>query len=749
MVFLRLIASVLVVLLLPIVCPAAERPALPNIFLMMADDMGLGDTSAYLGVRLDPDAPPIARTLRTPNLEAFRKDARLFTDAHAAASMCSSTRYSLLTGRFAHRSYLKYQGWLPHGPNPPMIQRSLTTLPEMLQQRGYHTGIIGKYHVGIHCSDAGGQPSVSFDFSDVDFTKPLLDGPTHHGFDEFFGTDPRVYLRNDRWTFQDRSQMKLLGMHRRKGRILAAPDWDLAQIGPIYLREARKFLQARAAEKKPFFLYYVPNANHQQLHPGGRYAVPAEIDGEAVAGACVDTEGEPGGDRADMVLENDIAFGKLLKLLCETEDPRWPGHTLIENTLVIFTSDNGPNEGNQAAPSEQAGGLRGKKARIWEGGLRVPMLVSWPGRVEAGSVGRSVMSLSDLYATLARVVGHELGPDEAQDSFDVFDYWTGAAVADDVDERPRVFFCHLGPPFANDCLAIRSGRHKLLVAGGFAQPWTPRGARGTARPVAYYDLGENLFEEDPLVAEGGVDAKTKGGLPHVEFPPVANDLAARLLHIHNRGHARPLHSATGAAGAAGDGGAMIRHPGTHNLRNDVTGEIGMVFRLRSAKTVTHLGLWDDHDRDRPVRSARSVPRDRDSDRAAISGASGDKKRGLAAAHVVRLLRFEDRAELARAELAGAKGLLEAGFRYAKIEPTALAADTSYLLLMSTESGDGDLWHDPASFDGLSALLHPDVQVERSVMLKKERVQAIPAFADLHADYEAFRLPVGPGLKFEK
>jgi len=111
----------------------------------------------------------------------------LFTDGYAPASMCSATRYSLLTGRFAHRSYLKYQGWLPHGPNHPMIQRALTTLPEMLQANGYHTAGIGKYHVGMSFDDGEGKPADDFYLHDVDFTRPLLDGSTHHGFDEYFG----------------------------------------------------------------------------------------------------------------------------------------------------------------------------------------------------------------------------------------------------------------------------------------------------------------------------------------------------------------------------------------------------------------------------------------------------------------------------------------------------------------------------------------------------------------------------------
>ena len=152
----------------------------PNIVLFMADDMGIGDTSAYQYVRLMSRAKPIGKTLNTPNLERFAKQGILFTDAHAPASMCSSTRYSLLTGRLAHRAYLKKQGWLPHGPNRPMIQRSLTTLPEMLQRNGYYTGAIGKYHVGIDFDDGEGQPADEFDYKDVDFTKPLLDGPTDH-----------------------------------------------------------------------------------------------------------------------------------------------------------------------------------------------------------------------------------------------------------------------------------------------------------------------------------------------------------------------------------------------------------------------------------------------------------------------------------------------------------------------------------------------------------------------------------------
>ncbi|MEO2032309.1 MAG: sulfatase-like hydrolase/transferase, partial [Planctomycetaceae bacterium] len=333
---------------------AAERPSKPNIIIMMADDMGIGDTSAYLGVRLSPNAPAIKRTLRTPNLEKFARSAVVFTDGYAPASMCSATRYSLLTGRFSHRSYLKYQGWLPHGPNAPMIQQALTTLPEMLHANGYRTAGIGKYHVGMSFDDGEGEPADDFYFHDVDFTKPLLDGPTHHGFDEYFGvpgntedpldTEPRVLIRNDRFTFTDRSRMKLIGMKKRAGRILAAPDWELRNLGPLYLHEAEAFIDRHSRKAdEPFFLYYVPNANHFQRNPNGDYAVPDKIASTPIKGQSRYSDKTKAGDREDMVLENDVVFGKLLKKLKTTDDPRWSGHKLIENTLVIFTSDNGPN----------------------------------------------------------------------------------------------------------------------------------------------------------------------------------------------------------------------------------------------------------------------------------------------------------------------------------------------------------------------------------------------------------------------
>ncbi len=716
------------------------KPNLPNLIIMMADDMGMGDTSAYLGKRLTPRSAPISKTVRTPHLERLAQTGVLFTDAHAPASMCSSTRYSLLTGRFAHRAYLKKQGWLPHGPNTPMIQQALTTLPEMLKKRGYDTAAIGKYHVGMAFSDGHGGVANEFDYRDVDFNEPILDGPTHHGFDEFFGvpgntedpldTEPRIYIRNRRWVFTDRSGMKSIGMKKLVGRILAAPDWDLAQLGADYLREALAYIDRRSASQKPFFLYYAPNANHYQRNATGRYAVPDSIAGHPVKGRSRYTDGSRGGDREDMILENDLALSQILKKLRTTKDPRAPHQALIENTLVIFTSDNGPNTGDNLGRNQESGGLRGKKAKLWEGGLRVPFIASLPGTLDGGRINRTFFSHTDLYATLAGLAGAPLSSSEAQDSHDVLPWWTGRAS--EPDPRPRVFFCHLGPPYSNDALAIRRGQHKLVVEGGLAMPWIGNSKRGASIPVAYYNLEENPYED------GG-----EGMAPRLD---TAQALALSLLEIHNQGHSRDL-------GLSAQSTQLILDAGWHNPRNDVTGEIGFEFAPRHGikpPSVTHLGMWNAHPKDHATRAARALPDESGRDQAGRTRGG----RTLVSEHTVRLVQLRGEGTpttLAKVRFtAESPGTLEGAFRYLALKnPVTLEMKNHYVLLVSTRAGDGDPFRDPASFDGLSPLVHPDFKVLRSLLIRNGDLNApqpIPAFADLDPSYDRFRLPVGPTLR---
>lgn len=223
-------------------------------------------------------------------------------------------------------------------------------------------------------------------------------------------------------------------------------------------------------------------------------------------------------------------------------------------------------------------------------------------------------------------------------------------------------------------------------------------------------------------------------------------MAAELLEIHNRGYARDLNLQPSSS--------LIQAEGWHNLRNDLTGEIGFEFQLSKGagdKFVTHLGIWDSLDREQPVRPARSIPSEFQSDRprAARKPAKG---RRLQATHTIRLARLHDGGftELAQTTIGGGRqGELTGAFRRLKLDsPARLREGARYQLLMSTIAGDGDPFRDPASFDGLSPLVHPDITVLRSVLIRDGRdAESITAFADLHPDYGRFRLPVGPTMQF--
>ena len=691
----------------------------PNILIFIADDMGIGDTSAYLGVRLTPNSEPISKTLKTQNLEEFADKGMIFTDAHAPASMCSSTRYSLLTGRLSHRSYLKSQGWLPHGPNRPMIQQALTTLPEMLQRNGYRTSAIGKYHVGMDFDDGHGMPADEFDYKDVDFEKPILDGPTDHGFDEFFGvpgntedsldTEPRIYLRNKEWTFKDRSKIKWAGIKHREGQILTGPDWDLSELGPNYLREGIRFIERQAHSTKPFFLYYIPNSNHFQRNENGDYAVPHSIAGVEIKGKSQYTDGSKGGEREDMVLENDVAFGALLQSLHDIDDPRSPGDKLIDNTLIIFTSDNGPNVGDNLGINQESGGLRGKKAKLWEGGHRVPFLLYWKEHFDKKRLNRNLFSLVDLFSTLSRIVGDDLLPAEAQDSLDSFDYWKDPSKT---DSRARYFFCHLGPPYENDAIAIRQESRKVIVRGGLAQPWSSPGTRGTVQTSVAYDL-----ELDP---------HEKSDFSEIQNDKQAIQMLEGLQKVHNQGFSRDLNLPPSQN--------LVIDDGWHNLRNDLTGSIGYEFEVLEDRRVTHLGMWDDHDREVPIRSARGIPREVESDQPTRMG---KLPRTIKSPHLISLWKIESKHPKLIVQVmidAGVSSHLDGEFRYLELKkPVPIQKKSKFLLTMSTKAGDGDYFHDPVSFDGLSPLINQGVKIIRCRLFRDKLMNEpapFPSFADL-------------------
>ena len=264
-------------------------------------------------------------------------------------------------------------------------------------------------------------------------------------------------------------------------------------------------------------------------------------------------------------------------------------------------------------------------------------------------------------------------------------------------------------------------------------PWVPGGSRGAATPVALYNLQQDLYETKPYADASSTDT--------------INELAATLLNIHNRGYARKI--------SVKDGAPMIENPGWHNLRNDVTGDVGFAFQLRSGagkKMVTHLGMFDDHDRDKPVRAARSIPIDHERDQPSRAPLTG-KNHSIKSQHVIRLLvRSENKqVELARCKMKpGTSDELIRSFRYMRLpEPVQLEKGLTYVLLMSTQAADGDHFRDPVSFDGLSPQINPHLMIQRSLLFRDGSSSGhidVPAFEDLTNSYSRYRMPVGPTLR---
>lgn len=441
---------------------AAPR-RLPNIVVILADDLGYGDLRCY-----NPNSK-----IPTPNLDRLAAQGVRFTDAHTPSAVCTPTRYGLLTGRYAWRTWLT--AGVLDGFDPPLIERGRLTVPALLKRRGYETACVGKWHLGMEWLRRDGTPvprrdTVSGGFrpgSDVDFTKPVSGGPRSAGFDWFYGISasldmsPYCFLENERTagiptvaTPEDRS----LFMNQVPG--VRTPDFRLEDVQPVLTRKACDYIRARKGSAKPFFLYLAFASPHLPVVPNESFL------GKSQAGRY-----------GDFVAEMDASVGEVLRAL--------EASRLSENTMVLFTSDNGGlwhwwefEEADDRAMGKTTdrgryvkdfghqsnAHLRGTKADIWEGGHRVPFIVRWPGVSKPGSVSSSLIGLNDLMATCAEITGERLPDDAGEDSISFL-----AAVRDpSARTREDVILHSLHGTFA-----IRQGDWKLVPArgsGGFSSP---------------------------------------------------------------------------------------------------------------------------------------------------------------------------------------------------------------------------------------------------------------------------------------
>ncbi|MEL7531279.1 MAG: arylsulfatase [Bacteroidota bacterium] len=434
----------------------APPPSPPNIVFILADDLGIGDPQIY-----NPKS-----AIPTPNMDRLGNEGMRFTDMHTPSAVCTPTRYGVLTGRYAWRSRLK-SGVLV-GQDPPLIEPEQTTIAEMLQAQSYHTAVIGKWHLGLgwqkkHEKDPIAYGSPWFvDSLNIDFNLPLTDSPNDHGFNYSYiipsslDIQPYCYIEDHKvlglpmaFTEGVAQDTAGRGVFWRYGERASTFSFEgvLDHIGD----KTVQYLGERSESSQPFFLYLPLTAPHTPWLPGKAYA------GNSQAGTY-----------GDFVSHVDHILGRVLDKLDSTG--------LAKNTIVVFTSDNGahwtPKDKSRFAHRANAQ-LRGQKADIWEAGHRVPFFIKWPGIIPAQSVNNTTTCLTDFMVTAQQIVGADLSPDAAEDSYDLSPLLRGEDLA---SPRPPVVHHSLAGHFA-----IRDGDWKLILrpgSGGFSQPKAPEGENG-------------------------------------------------------------------------------------------------------------------------------------------------------------------------------------------------------------------------------------------------------------------------------
>jgi arylsulfatase A len=453
------VAWIAVLLIVPVSLRAADspRPSKPNIVYILCDDLGYGDVQC-----LNRERGKIA----TPNIDRLASQGMTFTDCHAAASVCSPSRYGILTGRYCWRTQLQ-QSALP-GDAPPLIAPDRLTVASLLKQHGYATTALGKWHLGMT-------------FGKEPYTDRITDGPTNHGFDYYFGISasadlpPYVYIENDRFT-EVPTVTKEWGTDKWGLSGLAAKDFDWADVLPNLTRKAVTNIDSQAAAEKPFFLYLALNSPHTPLVPTKEW------------------QGKSGlGDYGDFVMETDWAVGQVLAALDKAG--------IAGNTLVILTSDNGCAPYVDVADLEAKGhfpsaNFRGYKFDIWDGGHRVAFLVRWPGQVRAASRNDQLVCLTDLLATCADILGEKLPDNTAEDSVSLLP----AMLGRDTIPLHEAIVHHSTRGF----FAIRQGNWKLALcsgAGGWAKPSEDELQKSGSPAIQLYDMSTDSGERQNLQAE--------------------------------------------------------------------------------------------------------------------------------------------------------------------------------------------------------------------------------------------------------
>ncbi len=454
----------------------------PNIVYVLADDLGWGDPRVY-----NPQSG-----IPTPYIDQLAKQGMRFTDMHSPSSVCTPTRYGILTGRYSWRTSLK-RGVL-NGRSPNLIEPGRMTVATMLKAQGYYTAGFGKWHLGL-----GSQAQTDYD--------PFIPNPISHGFDYYFGIpasldmEPYLYFENDHAIEKPTSQIKgsdtPRGVYWREGGI--APSFKLEEVLPTLTEKAVTLIRERGARpSQPFFLYLPLTGPHTPWLPMGKFRGSSKA-----------------GDYGDFVAQVDDTLGQVMRALGEAG--------LADNTLLIFTSDNGAHwkpEDKAAFPHLANANWRGMKADAWEAGHRIPFIARWPGHISAGAVSSELGCLTDLMATVAAIVGTRLPTDAGEDSYNLLPALIAKTRKGGKPIREAIVH-----QSSEGMFAIRQGEWKLILglgSGGFSEPRRLEARAGEA-VGQLYNLSRDPQEQHSL---------------YMQQPQIVARLSALLERYQQQGYSR-------------------------------------------------------------------------------------------------------------------------------------------------------------------------------------------------------------------
>jgi len=485
--FSKIVLSLLALILL-LGCKEKPVENSPNIIYILADDLGYGDVSAMNG----------EAAWKTVHIDRIASEGMTFTDAHSGSAVCTPTRYGILTGRYSWRTRMK-QGVL-WSWDPPLIEQE-ATVGRMLQNQGYETACVGKWHLGL-----GWQYYESHEDS-VDFSRPVSGGPVELGFDYFFGIaasldiPPYVYIENDLPTTVPVKYTLNTSKYGWWRNGLTGEDFVHEEVLPVLTQKALSFIDQHQDNNpdRPFFLYFPLPAPHTPILPVEEFLGKSGTN--------------PYGD---FVLQVDHTVGQILKALAY--------HGIENETLIIFTSDNGcsPQADFQELSNfdhHPSYSFRGHKADIFEGGHRVPFVVRWPGHIKAQSRNEQTICLTDLLATVADITGASLDASAGVDSYSMLPALLGQS-----DGPLREATVHHS---VNGSFAIRKGEWKLIMcpgSGGWSDPKPNDPGTEDLAPLQLYDLQQDAGETENLA-----------GL----YPEVVEELSALLEKYILEGRSTP------------------------------------------------------------------------------------------------------------------------------------------------------------------------------------------------------------------